>query len=169
MDYQAAIDAFVSVTMTDADTALQYLQSGDWDVERSVDLYLNSTTDADPNDYDVRAPIPAMEEQVLESSEIQWLDESYDDNHNNGKKNRKKVVDGGVTVTETVKTTVVSKNKKGKNIGAFRNFKDEAEMLSDKKSKRKIEKLNDIFRPPIDLLFNGEFEEVTFYIYLMFC
>lgn len=160
MEYQAAIDTFVAITNADADTATRFLQMGDWNVEQSINLFFASDIgeSADSGNEDTRAPIPAKEEQVLDAAEIQELNDSYDDS---GKKERKKVVGGGVTITETVKTTVVAKNKKGKSIGAFRNFKDEAEILSEKKkAKRKAEKLNDLFMPPLELLFKGSFEDV---------
>lgn len=168
MESDALIATFVAAMGTDPEVARRYLDLGDWDINKSVNLFLGGGNggNADDDYCEIRDPIAPKEERVLDLGEIQEQNDAFGEGKQNGgggsssKTKRKKVVGGGVTITETVKTTVVAKGKNGKSIGAFRNFKDEAEAMSENKTKRKAERLNDIFMPPIDLLFNGSFEDV---------
>ena len=172
MSKTEALSEFVSITGTGTDTAKHYLELGDWDVEQSLNLFYSSTEDRDRDDgcsyEDARAPIPAREDQMLDSSEVQELNDAYDASHREARPKRVKVCNsnsgsrggGGVTITESVKTVVVTKNKKGKSVDAFRNFKDDSDVRAGKKVNRKASVLNEMFRPPFKLLFNGTFEEV---------
>lgn len=175
MEQRALISMFVEATSTDEDVARHFLELGEWDIEQSVNLYMGfGGGNNNDESCEIRDPIPAKEEMILNLAEIQEQSDAFENDFHSSSSSgssrtrRKKVVGagGGVTITETTKTTVVAKNKNGKNIGAFRNFKDEAEVMSESKTKRKTEKLNDIFRPPLGLLFNGSFEEV-FKIFLL--
>ena len=166
-----AISEFVSITGTDTDTARHYLDLGDWDVEQGLNLFFSSIESRNGDNsssYEgARAPIPAREDQVLDSSEVQELNDAYDASHRETRSKRVKVHSsnsssrgGGVTITESVKTVVVTKNKKGKSVDAFRNFKDDSDIRAGKKVSHKASVLNEMFRAPLKLLFNGTFEEV---------
>ncbi|KAL6072110.1 UBX domain-containing protein 1 [Balamuthia mandrillaris] len=165
MDEKSDILAsFVSVTDADPAVASEFLEAHGWNLQQSIDSYLDGNasstssssasalTDLIPEDTEdnVRAPIPGIRQHVLMDTP-QFVQRVGPPSGFNGKAPQ--------TVFEM-----------------FRDFRKEEELIQNMVdrgrkqaqkhglrpdqtvTKEKIRTLADLFRPPVELLFNGGFE-----------
>jgi len=147
---------FMSIAGCDDATAIQFLESCNWDLDRSINNYLAVSGDlgamgggdggggggnAPPledfmEEEEVRAPIPQRVDRIVEHPRI--VGSALHGAHDRG--------ESEVRARE-----------------AFRDFEQETTVVGDGDGSDRAKKpknLADIYRPPLELCFNGSFEEL---------